>query len=132
MWMTGMAAAKNPTSSMTMCPDRRSASTSVPYRKTARTSSAVFEGSAFDIPRTMSSVMCSVSKRIESRDVTTRIAFCFIRDSVNSVAATHALEQPACDEGRNRAAERRFHSVERRLHLPEQMQVVAAHRQNGI
>src|SRR5437660_3720412 len=56
MWMTGMAAANNPTSSMMTCPDRRSASTRVPYRNTARTSSAVFEGSAFDIPRTMSSV----------------------------------------------------------------------------
>src|SRR5262245_56683851 len=32
------------------------------------------------------------------------------------------LEQPACDEERIRADERR-------LHLPEQMQVVAAHRQ---
>ena len=36
-----------------------------------------------------------------------------------------ALEQPACDEERIRADERR-------LHLPEQMQVVAAHRQNVI
>ena len=34
------------------CPDRRSESTSVPYRKTTRTISAVFESSAFDIPRT--------------------------------------------------------------------------------
>src|SRR5262249_59916365 len=57
MWMTGMAAANNPTSSMMMCPVRCSASTSVPYRKTARTNSAVFEGSAFEIPLTMSSVM---------------------------------------------------------------------------
>src|SRR5215831_7654412 len=57
MWMTGMAAANNPMSSMMTCPDRRSGSTSVPYRKTARMSSAVFELSAFDIPRTMSSVM---------------------------------------------------------------------------
>ena len=38
------------------CPDRCSASTSVPYRKTTRTTSAVFEDSAFEIPRTMSSV----------------------------------------------------------------------------
>jgi hypothetical protein len=39
------------------------------------------EGSAFEIPRTMSSVMWSVSKRIESRDVTTKMALCFIRYS---------------------------------------------------
>jgi hypothetical protein len=57
MWMTGMAAANNPASSMMTCPDGRSASTSGPYRKTTRTTSAVFEDSAFDIPRTMSSVM---------------------------------------------------------------------------
>jgi hypothetical protein len=36
---------------------------------------------------------------------------------------TRALEQLACDEERSRADERR-------LHLPEQMQVVAAHGQN--
>ncbi len=51
-----MAAANNPTSSMMTWPDRRSASTSVPYSKTARMNKAVFDGSAFDIPRTMSSV----------------------------------------------------------------------------
>jgi uncharacterized protein YbgA (DUF1722 family) len=42
--------------SMMTCPDRRSASTSVPYRKITRTTNAVFAGSAVDIPRTMSSV----------------------------------------------------------------------------
>src|SRR3954463_5481866 len=47
----------------------------------------MFEDSAFEIPRTMSSVTCSVSKRIESRDVTTRIAFGFIQYSRCSNAA---------------------------------------------
>ena len=57
MWMTGTAAANTPTSSMMTYPDRRPASTSVPYSQTAIvTNGAVFEGSAFDIPRTMSSV----------------------------------------------------------------------------
>src|SRR5262249_50785947 len=57
MCMTGMAAANNPTSSMMTYPERRSLSTSVPYSNTTRTANAMFEGSAFDIPRTMSSVM---------------------------------------------------------------------------
>src|SRR3954462_3293561 len=47
----------------------------------------MFEDSAFEIQRTMSSVTCSVSKRIESRDVTTRIAFGFIQYSRCSNAA---------------------------------------------
>src|SRR5829696_7960556 len=119
MWMTGMAAANNPTSSMMAYPDRRSASTSVPYRKTTRTTSAVFEGSAFDIPRTMSSVMWSVSTRSDSRDVTTRMTLSFIsRDR----GVTGVLYQHACDEERIRPAERRLRPDERRLHLPEQVQ----------
>src|SRR5438067_7075839 len=83
MCMTGIAAASNPTSSMMTCPDRRSASTSVPYSNTTRTISAVFDDSAFDIRRTMSSVMCSVSSRIESRDVTTRMVLCFMSSRVS-------------------------------------------------
>src|SRR5260370_1247740 len=46
MCMTGMAAANNPTSSMMTYPDRRSASTSVPYSNTTRTANAMFEGRA--------------------------------------------------------------------------------------
>ena len=45
----------------------------------------MFAGSAFDIPRTMSSVMCSVNKRIESSDATIKIVVCFM--DATSVAA---------------------------------------------
>jgi hypothetical protein len=40
-------------------------------------------------------------------------------------ARAQAIEQPACDEGR-------IGKDERRLHLTEQMQVIAAHRQNVV
>jgi len=78
-WMAGMPTAKIPTTRVLMYPDRRSASSSVPYSKTATTAKAMLvTGPALSIPRTMSSVMCSNNKRIESRDAMVSITLCFI------------------------------------------------------
>src|ERR1017187_7097429 len=57
MWMTGTPAPRSDPSKMMTYPDRRSASTSVPYSQTTRMGTATrFEAPPFSIPRTMSSV----------------------------------------------------------------------------
>ena len=59
-------------------PDRRSASISVPYSQTTRTSTTGrFESPPGDIPWTMSSFKWNVVKRTESRDVMVRVTLCF-------------------------------------------------------
>src|SRR4051794_37784032 len=65
MCMTGMAAANNPIRSMTTCPDRRSGTASVPYRKAARISSAVFELSAL---YSTNDVVRNVKRQEEERE----------------------------------------------------------------
>src|SRR4029079_14861423 len=89
-------------------------------------------------PRTMSSVMWSVSRRIESRDGATRMARSFIRYSRVRVAPTEWPHACAGTTGlRRRADSRRREAAPPSrtaafwwLHLPEQVQGVAAHREN--
>src|SRR5262249_11764638 len=68
MWMTGMAAANNPMNSMMTCPDRRSESTSVPYRKTARMSSVGALGLRYPTNDVVRNVKRQEEEREQRRD----------------------------------------------------------------
>jgi len=80
--MTGMPNPRSDPTSMMTYPDRRSASTSVPYSQITRTGTATrVEPPASGVPTLawrVSLVKCNVMNRIVSRDVMVNMRLCFI------------------------------------------------------
>src|SRR5262245_29057487 len=81
-------------------------------------------------PRTMSSDTWKTTRTIESREVTTSVRLCVIAHPASPLARVRTTPMRRTEDRRGRTGAVGEKRWGRRLHLPEHMQVVAAHWQD--